>query len=70
MLYGGGDLLLYSGGLVCIVEARSASQIWEACVCIAEAHGVCGVPSLLVLLVLTHRRGGEGGGRAQGQNVN
>ena len=31
---------LHSGGLVCIVETRSAQQIWKALVCIVEAHGV------------------------------
>ena len=35
---------LHSGGTVCIVEAWSALQIWEARVCIAEAHGVRGFP--------------------------
>ena len=35
---------MHSRGLVCIVEARSAQQIWEARVFIAEAHGVQGFP--------------------------
>ena len=38
--------LLHRGGLVmvCIVKARSAYQIWKACVCIAQSHGVRGFP--------------------------
>ena len=31
---------MHSGGMVFIAEARSAKQIWEASVCIAEAYGV------------------------------
>ena len=53
VLYGGGLFTaqrrhsLHSGGFVCIVEARSAQQIWEARVCIAKAHGVQGFPPSL-----------------------
>ena len=36
--------LPYRGGLYCIGEARAAYQIWEACVCIAEARGGRGFP--------------------------
>ena len=38
---------LHSGGSYCIVEARSVYQIWEARVCMAEAHGVRGFPPSL-----------------------
>jgi hypothetical protein len=36
--------LLHNGHLICIVEARSALQLWEARVCIKVAHGVLGFP--------------------------
>ena len=39
--------LLHSGGSYCMVEARSAYQIWEARVCMAEADGVSGFPPSL-----------------------
>ena len=34
------EFILYIGGPCCMAEAQSAKQILEACVCIAEAHGV------------------------------
>ena len=34
------ETILYIGGPCCMAEARSAKQILEARVCIAEAHGV------------------------------
>ena len=36
--------LLFRGGTVCIAEDWSSQQAWEARVCIAEAHGVQGLP--------------------------
>ena len=60
LLYGGGSFTaqqrhsLHSGGLVFIVEARSAQQIWEARICIAEAHGVRGFPPSLYRNCLVH----------------
>ena len=43
MLYGGGSITA-KRRTVCIVEARSNLQNLEARVCVAEAHGVRGLP--------------------------